>query len=130
MYSRAISWSAKKQPIIALSITKVEYLATTHAAKEAAWIHEFLNKIDQPLTNPITLLCDNQSAIMLAKDSQYHACTKHISTEYHFICEMVEDCIIALVYCPTTTMVADTLTKPLPPMKFESLTHKLGLHLA
>jgi len=99
MYGGAISWSTKKQPIIALSTTETEYLAATHAAKEAAWICKFLDEINQPLTNPITLLCDNQSAIMLAKDSQYHACTKHISTGYHFICEMVEDCIIALVYC-------------------------------
>ena len=33
-----ISWSVKTQEIIALSMTKAEYVAATHAAKEALWL--------------------------------------------------------------------------------------------
>jgi len=110
MFGGAISWSAKKQPVIALSTTEAEYLAATHAAKEAAWIRNFFEEINQLFANPIILFCDNQSAIALTKDGQYHAHTKQISTRYHFIREMVENRVIVLVYCPTTTMVADTLT--------------------
>ena len=35
---RAVSWSSKKQEIIALSTTEAEYMATTHAAKEVLWL--------------------------------------------------------------------------------------------
>ena len=35
---RAISWSSKKQEIITLSTTESEYVAATHAAKEAIWL--------------------------------------------------------------------------------------------
>ena len=41
----AISWSSKKQHIIALSSTEVEYIAQTHAAKEALWLRGFLAEI-------------------------------------------------------------------------------------
>ena len=34
----AISWSFKKQEIVTLSTTKSEYVAATHAAKEAIWL--------------------------------------------------------------------------------------------
>ena len=41
----AVSWSSKKQSIVALSTTKAEYIAAMHAAKEALWIQMFLTEI-------------------------------------------------------------------------------------
>ena len=74
----AITWSSKKQHIIALSSTGSEYIAQTHAAKEAIWIQSFMMEIRGQESGPIELLCDNQGAIALAKDNKYHARTKHI----------------------------------------------------
>ena len=41
----AVSWSSKKQYIIALSSTEAEYIALTHAAKEALWLRAFLTEV-------------------------------------------------------------------------------------
>jgi hypothetical protein len=41
----AISWSSKRQPIIALSTTKVEYMASTQATKEAIWMAKFMKEL-------------------------------------------------------------------------------------
>jgi hypothetical protein len=38
----AISWSSKRQPTIALSTTKVEYMANTQATKETIWITKLM----------------------------------------------------------------------------------------
>jgi len=38
MAGGAISWSSNKQPIVTLSTMEAEYIAETHAAKEAVWI--------------------------------------------------------------------------------------------
>ena len=53
--------------------------------KEAIWIWMFLGDILHSLMKLMVLYCDNQSAIAVAKNDQYHARTKHIDSQYHFI---------------------------------------------
>ena len=79
------SWSSKKQPMIALSTTEAEYIATTHAEKEALWLRIFIVEITQPLTCPVTVYCDNQWAILVSKKDQYHARMKHINIHHHYL---------------------------------------------
>eukprot|EP00253_Pinus_taeda_P024088 PITA_24088 len=38
LFGGAISWMSKKQFVVALSTTEAEYMATTHASKEAVWL--------------------------------------------------------------------------------------------
>ena len=45
----AVSWSAKKQSLVALSNTESEYIAMTHAAKELIWIRSLLSEAFHPL---------------------------------------------------------------------------------
>lgn len=74
----AVSWSSKKQELVTLSTTEAEYVAATHAAKEAIWIRHLIGEVFRPLAQPTTLYSDSQSAIALTEDGNYHACTKHI----------------------------------------------------
>ena len=123
----AVSWALKKQEIISLSTTESEYVAITHVAKEAIWLCSFIGQLFAPFTEAITLHSDNQSAIALTKDHQYHAQTKHINIRFHFIRWVVEDKKIQLIYCPTEDMVADVLTKVLPSPKVKHFASALGL---
>ena len=75
----------------------------------------------------MTLFSDNQSAIVLTQDHQYHPRTKHIDIRYHFIQWVIEEGALRLVYCPTDDMVADTLTKALPSAKVKHFASELGL---
>ena len=127
----AVTWSSKKQHIIALSSTEAEYIAQTHTAKEALWIRTFIGEFRQGFSSdPIPINCDNQSAIALAKDNKFHARTKHIDIRYHFIREAVEDRKIELKYIPTDDNVADTFTKALAKGKFRLFAGLLGLREA
>ena len=85
VHGGAVSWSAKRQDIISLSTTESEYVAVTHAAKEALWLRSLIQQLFGTTLSPTTLYSDNQSAIVLSKDHQYHACTKHIDIRFHFI---------------------------------------------
>jgi len=123
----AVSWSAKKQEIISLSTTESEYVAATYAAKEALWLRSLISQIFGVVLPATTLFSDNQSAIALTKEHQYHARTKHIDVRYHFIRWIVEEGKIRLIYCPTDEMVADTLTKALPSAKVKHFAGALGL---
>ena len=123
----AVSWSAKKQSVVAQSSTEAEYIGLTHAAKELIWGRMLLKDIGVPQMEPTTLYCDNQGAIALAKDNQHHARTKHIAVRYHFIRQAVEEQSLTLTYCPTGDNVADMFTKALPRAKLNKLVGDLGL---
>ena len=123
----AVSWSSKKQELVTLSTTEAEYVAATHAAKEAAWLRRLLTEIFTTVDTPTTLFSDSKSAIALAQDGHYHARTKHIDIRYHYIRYIIEAGAIKLVYCPTNDMTADTLTKALPSVKAKHFATALGL---
>jgi hypothetical protein len=76
---------------------------------------------------PTTLFTDNQSAIALTKEHQYHTQTKHMDVQFHFICWIIENRKLQLIYCPTEEMVADALTKALPSIKVKHFVNELGL---
>jgi hypothetical protein len=130
VHGGAISWSAKCQDIILLPTTESEYVAVTHAAKEVLWPHSLIEQLFGTTLSRTTLFSDNQSAIALSKDHQYHACTKHINIRFHFIRWIVEQGSIWLIYCSTNDMIADTLTKALPSAKVKHFTSELGLSTA
>ena len=124
----AISWSSKKQELITLSTMEAKYIGATHAAKELIRFRCLIKEIFRPLSHPIVLHLDNQSAIALANsEGQFHACTKHINIHYHFIKFAIQNGTIILIYCPTENMSAYILTKPIPLIKHKYLTHDLGL---
>ena len=123
----AVSWSSKKQEIISLSTTESEYVAATHATKEALWLRSLIAEVLSPVDGAITLFSDNQSAIALAKYHQYHARTKHIHIHFHFIRWVIDDGKLCLIFCPTNNMVADSLTKALPLPKVKHFTAEPGL---
>ena len=122
----AVSWSSKRQPIVSLSTAEAEYIAATHAAKEAIWLKNFIDELYKH-DDPLTLYSDSQSAIALARNEQFHARTKHIDIRYHFIRYTIEAGKIVIDYCPTDDMVADTFTKALPSAKAKHFAAALGL---
>ena len=126
----AISWPSRKQKTTSTSTTEAEYVSLCNAAKTAAWITEWLkgaNSGQYLNSKPVQLYGDNQSSIRLVKNPEFHARTKHIDVQYHYVREALEDGLIELSYIPTTDMTADCLTKPLTKEKFHTGLSLLGL---
>ena len=122
-----ISWSSKKQSVIALSSTEAKYVALTHAAKEALWLRMFMGELRGKPHGPIKINSDNQGAIALCKDNKFHARTKHIDIRYHFIRESISNEKLSLGYVPTHENISDVFTKALPKAKFCHFIRLLGL---
>lgn len=83
----AVSWSSKKQDIIALSTTEAEYITANFAAVQAIWLRKLLGDCGCLQKNPTVILCDNMSTIAIAKNQNptLHDQTKHIDIRYHYI---------------------------------------------
>ena len=117
--SGLIAWSSKGQKCTAQSTTEAEYIAACMATKEVVWLRRLLASIGYPQTAPTPLLGDNQSAIRLVKNPEYHKRTKHIDIQYHFIREKYESREIDISYISTDHQLTDIMTKALPRDRFE-----------
>jgi hypothetical protein len=122
-----VSWLSKKQSSISLSTTEAEYIATTSCCTQILWMKQTLQDIKVEYKKPISILCDNTSAISISKNPVMHSKTKHIPIKYHFLREQVNDKIVKLEYVPTKEQIADIFTKPLPRDTFEYLRQKMGV---
>jgi hypothetical protein len=123
----AVSWSSRKQELVTLSTAEAKYVAVMHATKECIWLCRLTGELFPSLQTQTMLFCDNQAALKLATDDNYHACTKHIDIRFHFIRQVIASGTIKMVYCPTDDMMANMLTKVLPHWKV--MCHGLGLGL-
>ena len=103
---------SKLQNIVALSTTEAEYIAASHACKEAVWLKGLLGEFGR-LQDNIRLLCDSQSAINLAKNPAYHSKSKHIPIKYHFVRQVITERGVSLEKVHTKENCADMFTKPI-----------------
>ena len=122
-----ISWMSRRQPTVALSTTEAEYMAASHAAREAAWFRNLLTEMKIDISTPTVVFEDNQSTIKLTENPVNHARTKHIDVQHHFIREQVEGGKIKTIYCPTEEMISDALTKPLAAEAFRNQVFAMGV---
>lgn len=125
--SAAISWCSKKQTTVALSSCEAEYVAATMATQECIWLKRLLQEMVSAFNYPVSIRCDNESAIKLAENLVFHARTKHIETHYHFVREKVLTQDIELEKVRTEDQVADIFTKALPKAKFILFRSSLGV---
>eukprot|EP00253_Pinus_taeda_P021085 PITA_21085 len=117
LFGGAIIWMSKKQSVVALSTTEAEYMAATHASKEAVWLQRLCSSMGL-VQGAIRIDCDSQSGIFLAKNPAYHSKTKHIDVQYHFVRDMIEDKKVLLVKVDTLKNTADALKKSMRSEKF------------
>ena len=127
MGPRLVSWFSKKQNSIALSTAEAEYVATASCCTQLLWMMQTLQDFQIKFATPISIMCDNTSAISISKNPVMHSKTKHIPIKYHFLREQVLEKKVKLEYVPSKEKVANIFTKPLPREAFEYLKQKLGV---
>jgi hypothetical protein len=123
-----VSWSSRRQSVVALSTCEAEYMAASEAAKEACWIKRFINDLGTAINfKTIPLHVDNASAIKLTNNPEFHQRSKHIDIRHHFIRECIDNGDIIVKWIPGPENPADMFTKALTPPLFEKCRDRLHM---
>jgi hypothetical protein len=72
------------------------------------------------LKKPFEINEDNQSVMKMIQSEKIDKKPKHMSTKIFFVKDLQDTGDNKLKYCPTESMVADMLTKPLPSTKLKT----------
>ncbi|XP_047257522.1 secreted RxLR effector protein 161-like [Capsicum annuum] len=87
--SGAISWSLKKQDVVALSSSEAKYVAVTSTACQVIWLRRLLIEIFYRQKDATKIFCDNKATIAMTKNLAFHSRPKHIDIRYHFIRDLI-----------------------------------------
>jgi hypothetical protein len=123
----AISWSSRLQPIVTLSTTESEYIASVEGGKEICWTRNLLHELGSPVTKSSPLMIDNASSVQVAKNPEHHGRMKQLNLCYFWLRDVVDQGIITPIHLPSTENPADLLTKPLDASKLSILIPMFGL---
>jgi histone deacetylase 1/2 len=122
-----ISWSARKQATVSRSSTEAEYKSLADATAEVIWVQVLLTELGIRHPKAASLWCDNLGATYLSANPVFHARTKHIEVDYHFVRERVANKQLNIRFIPTGDQVADGFTKPLSVRQLEAFRNNLNL---
>jgi hypothetical protein len=125
--SNLVSWSARKQSTMSRSSTEVEYKAVAKATAEIMWIQILLKEIGIDSPCAAKLWCDNIGAKFLSANPIFHARTKHIEVDYHFVRERVSRKLLDIEFVPSGDQIEDGFKKALPTRQMENFKHNLNL---
>jgi hypothetical protein len=73
------------------------------------------------------LWCDNMGVKYLSSNPVFHARTKHIEVDYHFVRERVQQGFLKVDFVPTKDQVANGFTKALTVKQLEYFRYNLNL---
>jgi hypothetical protein len=120
-----VSWSSKKQRVVALSTCEAELYAESAAIQEVLWLRGLMEELGLHTRVGSTVYGDNQSTIAVSQNGVKGERTKHVDVKYHFVTEAVERGLISLKWVPSSQQQADIFTKALAAPVFELLRKQL-----
>nr|GEU57423.1 serine carboxypeptidase S28 family protein [Tanacetum cinerariifolium] len=95
------------------SSVEAEYRAMTLTYCKVTWLVALLKYLRLKDLGPVDLKCDNQAAIHIAANLVFHARTKHIEVDCHYVRDQVKSGFVQPSYVPFKTQIADVFTKVL-----------------
>ena len=84
-------------------------------------------RIVDPVSRPLRMFCDNSDVAFMSKNNKSGSRSKHIDIKYLAIKERVKEKKVVIEHVTTELMLADLLTKDLPPQRFKDHVGSIGL---
>ncbi|RVX02370.1 hypothetical protein CK203_028442 [Vitis vinifera] len=123
-----VSLESKSLPSVGYS--RKSYLQTTSQRLARGKLVDLHGRrsLALPSVGPvISIYCDNSTAVFMAKNNKSGSRSKHIDIKYLAIRERVKEKKVVIEHISTELMIADPLTKGMPPLKFKDHVMNMGL---
>ena len=116
----AISWASNRQAVVALSSSEAEFYAASASGCDVSYFRNILAQLGLEQKQPTIVFEDNWACIHLSRNAVLHHKSKHIDVRVYHLRDLCKRGVMNLLKIGTESMVADTLTKPLPRPAFEA----------
>ncbi|MBW0492554.1 hypothetical protein O181_032269 [Austropuccinia psidii MF-1] len=116
LFGNPVSWSTKKQSIVAQSTTEAELVAVNKCAKQVQWMSNLLTSIGIDICTPV-LLNDNAGAVFIAQEAKLNSNSKHIEMRFQYVRDLIQNKLMKIAPISTQLIISDILTKPLATAK-------------
>jgi hypothetical protein len=110
--SSLVCWFSQKQSSVAQSTTEVEYVDAASCYSQILWIVHTMRDFGVRFER-VPLMCDNTSAISVAKNPVFHKKMRYVKRRHHFLRDHVDKGDIEMRYIDTERQLADIFTKSL-----------------
>ncbi|KAI3809233.1 hypothetical protein L1987_25203 [Smallanthus sonchifolius] len=123
-----ISWKSHKQQLTTTSTMMAEYIAVYNVTCHGMLLKNLITglKIVNSIYRSLKLYCDNSDAVSFSNSNSSTGAGLYLDTKYLFVRERVEENNLCIEYISTKIMLADPMTKGLPPEVFEEHVSKMG----
>jgi hypothetical protein len=98
-----------------------------NATAEMMWVQKLLTELGVHHPPATRLWCDNLGATYLSANPVFHACTKHIEIDFHFVRERVARKLLDIRFIHSSDQLADGFTKPISVAKMKQFRSNLNL---
>ncbi|GJT95947.1 cysteine-rich receptor-like protein kinase 8 [Tanacetum coccineum] len=107
----SVSWKSKNQRVVSRSLAKAEYRAMDLTCCEVTWLVSLLKDLGLKDLGAVDLKCDNKEAIYIAATLIFHARTKHIEIDCHYVRDQVKKGEVVPSHVSTKSQFADFLKR-------------------
>ena len=121
-----VSWSARVQPVVALSTTDSEIRALSEVCREALWVAKLIDLVGLQ-SKPLLIRGDSKSAIDSITNYKETARTRHLEIHHGFMQDRYKNGDLDFEHVPGSANVADVFTKALPFPAFARCRRDMGM---
>ena len=106
-----------------------EFVSCYEASNHGIWLQNYVTglRIMDGIKRPLKLFCDNKSAVLYSNNNRSSTKSKFIDIKFLVVKERVQSGLISIERIGTNFMIADPLTKGLPPKVFHEHTAHMGV---
>jgi len=108
---------------------EAESVACFEATVHALWLRNFVSRLGivDSIARPLRIYCDNSTTVFFSKNDKYLKGAKHMDLKYLSVKEEVQKRGVLIEHIGTDLMIADPLTKGLPPKSFIGHVERMGV---